>query len=109
VIGHRLANRLLRLLTPWSAIRHAGSFGWDDQWLADVEADHEVWEPRFTATSPSGGGTTDSPPVVQFAGGDDTGNVVVVGEPFKTDDEVVAELVADFTAVIRQWLNDSRP
>lgn len=111
-----LADRILQGLIPASVARQQLMF--TNTWLADVEADHDNWEPdelwfaqhKTSAGTPPAGGTapTEDSPVlrlVQPAAADS-------GRPFgggrhsktdhRTDQQVIDELVEDF----RQFITD---
>lgn len=113
----RLYQRLLDALIPLSVIRQSQQFGWDAEWLANVEADHDAWMPdelwashHRCAAGPlpservpprmAGGSTTDLPPVVRAADAEPA-QVFSVGGPLKSDEQVIEELVADYREFVR--------
>lgn len=114
----RIGGRILQGLIPMSVARQQAFF--TDNWLADVEADHDQWEPdelwAAQHTRPAGG---DSPsPARGIAPGSGLPPVLSLvqpaaadsGRPFgggrhsttdhRTDDQVIEELVEDFRAFI---------
>lgn len=118
MILHRFANTLLKALMPLAAVKQAQAFGWDEEWLADVEADHDAWEAdelwlahkNFTGDpfppekvplqSPVNERTT-TPPVVPPTG--DAGAATgVFGGALKSDEQIIEELVADYRQFLRQ-------
>lgn len=119
----RIAGRMLQGLIPMSVARQQAFF--TDNWLADVEADHDQWEPdelwaahqrRSAGTSspsvdehPPAGGTAPGsglPPVLSLVqpAAADSGRPLGGGRHSKTDhrtdEQVIEELVEDFRAFI---------
>ena len=111
-----IADRILQGLIPASVARQQLMF--TQTWLADVEADHDQWEPdelwaalqRHPAgDSPSPRGiapTEDLPPVLKLVqpAAADSGRPLGGGRHSKTDhrtdEQVIEELVEDFRAFI---------
>lgn len=114
-LTHWLAGRLLSALVPWSTIRTYQAFA-TESWLADVEADHDQWEPdelwaarfrhpagkrvppsragRMGAASPSPEGLA-RPAAVSPASADG-------GGPPISDHELIESLVAEDRAFLRE-------
>lgn len=113
-----LADRLLSVLVPMSAAKQQAFF--TESWLADVEADHDSWEPdelwaarrRSAGISvpemehPPAGGTGTSAPSDVPPAPRDVSSPSRAGRhslpDHRTDEQVIEELVEDF----RQFITD---
>ena len=119
----RLYNNLLNALIPLSVLRQSQAVGWDAEWLADVEKDHDSWAPdelwaaqqRHPASSaypPRAERTTggkhradDSPHLSLVPAADRVDppvSATTVGGPLKSDEQVIEELVADYREFLRE-------
>ena len=120
MIRRRLYNNLLNALIPLSVLRQSQAFGWDAEWLADVEKDHDSWAPdelwaaqqRHPASSAypprAAGGkhrADDSPHLSLVPAADRVDppvSATTVGGPLKSDEQVIEELVTDYREFLRE-------
>lgn len=123
-----MINFLRALATPltvWRSYRGMNTrLLQTETWLADVEADHDTWEPdelwasrhrnraAETPTSPgaTGAGTSGHPH--RWCGSADAEKpaqlVSSVGGPLKSDEQIIDELVADYRELITECLKKAQ-
>ena len=117
----RLYNNLLNALIPLSVLRQSQALGWDTEWLADVEADHDSWAPDELWAAQQrhpASGSVHSPRTERTTGGtrragsplrlvsaadrdDPPVSATTVGGPLKSDEQIIEELVADYREFLR--------
>lgn len=120
----RLYNNLLNALIPLSVLRQSQALGWDAEWLADVEKDHDSWapdelwaaqqrhpasgsvhSPRTEHTRTTGGTHRAQSPLrlVPAADREDPPvSATTVGGPFTSDELLIEELVRDYREFLRE-------
>lgn len=107
----RLVTKLMDWFSPIPSVPQP------QDWLADVEADHDAWMPDelWAAHSSAGaptpseveypraaGGVTTAPPQVVTAPDSARLTVSAVGGPLKSDEQIIEELVADYREFVRE-------